>query len=242
MTLTVPRTAVVGRGRLGPALAAALRAAGVDVVGPLGRDAELEGARLVLLAVPDAAIEAAAAALAPCDGVLVGHLSGATPLAPLHPHEAFSLHPLMTVPTPDASLAGAPCAVAGTTERAVAAAEALARAAGMAPVRIAETDRAAYHAAASVASNFLVTLEDFAERLAATAGAPRELLVPLVRASVEAWAAEGAPRALTGPIVRGDEATVARQRAAVAERLPADLPLFDALADATRALAAGAAA
>ena len=79
------------------------------------------------------------------------------------------------------------------------------------------------------------------ERLAATAGAGRELLVPLVRAAVENWAAHGPERALTGPVARGDESTVARQRAAVAERTPDLLPLFDALTDATRALAARAA-
>jgi predicted short-subunit dehydrogenase-like oxidoreductase (DUF2520 family) len=83
-----------------------------------------------------------------------------------------------------------------------------------------------------------VTLEGAAERLAATAGVERELLVPLVRAAVENWAARGAEQALTGPIARGDEETVARQRAAVEERTPDLLPLFDALVDATRAVAA----
>ena len=58
-----------------------------------------------------------------------------------------------------------------------------------------------------------------------------------MRAAVENWAARGAEDALTGPIARGDEETVARQRAAVAERTPELVPLFDALADATRALA-----
>ncbi len=86
----------------------------------------------------------------------------------------------------------------------------------MAPFEIADEDRAAYHAAASVASNFLVTLEAFAERLAAPPARTATSLVPLVRATVENWAARGAERALTGPIARGDEATVARQRAAVA--------------------------
>src|SRR5437764_511938 len=83
-------------------------------------------------------------------------------------------------------------------------------------VEVADEHRAAYHAAASVASNFLVTLEAFAERLAATAGVDREHLVPLVRATVENWAALGPERALTGPVARGDEATVERQRAEVA--------------------------
>ena len=58
-----------------------------------------------------------------------------------------------------------------------------------------------------------------------------------MRAAVENWARLGAEDALTGPIARGDEATVARQRAAVEERAPDLLALFDALTDATRALA-----
>ena len=83
-----------------------------------------------------------------------------------------------------------------------------------------------------------MALEGAAERLAATAGVDRAALAPLVRASVENWAALGAREALTGPVARGDEATVAAHRAAVAERAPEDLPLWDALADATRRLAA----
>jgi predicted short-subunit dehydrogenase-like oxidoreductase (DUF2520 family) len=144
----------------------------------------------------------------------------------------------MTVPAGAGAdvLRGAGCAVDGSTPRALAAAEALAAALGMRATRVADEDRAAYHAAASIASNFLVTLEGAAERLAATAGVDRALLAPLVRAAVENWAARGAEDALTGPIARGDEQTVARQRAAVEERAPDLLPLFDALTDATRAL------
>jgi predicted short-subunit dehydrogenase-like oxidoreductase (DUF2520 family) len=229
--------AIVGAGRLGTALTAALRAAGHAVLGPLGRGADARGATTVLLCVPDGEISAAAAAVAL--GPLVGHCSGATGLEPLAPHEAFSLHPLMTVPAgarPDV-LAGAGCAVDGATPRALAAAEALAAALGMRATRVEDDDRAAYHAAASIASNFLVTLEGAAERLAATAGVDRALLAPLVRAAVENWAVLGAEQALTGPIARGDEETVARQRAAIAERTPDLLPLFDVLVDATRAVA-----
>jgi predicted short-subunit dehydrogenase-like oxidoreductase (DUF2520 family) len=230
--------AIVGAGRLGTALTAALDAAGLDVRGPLGRGATAEGAAVVVLCVPDREIAAAAAAIAP--GPLVGHCSGATGLAPLAPHEAFSLHPLMTVPANAAPgvLAGAGCAIDGATPRALEIAERLAAVLGMRATRIAEEDRVAYHAAASIASNFLVTLEGAAERLAATAGVDRELLAPLVRAAVEDWAARGAADALTGPIARGDEETVARQRAAVEERAPDLLRLFDALADATRVVAA----
>ena len=225
--------AIVGAGRLGTALAAALGAPS-----PLGRGADARGASTVLLCVPDAEIAAAAASVAL--GPLVGHCSGATGLDVLAPHEALSLHPLMTVPAgaPSSRFTGAGCAVDGSTPRALAAAEALAARLGMQATHVAGEDRTAYHAAASIASNFLVTLEGAAERLAATAGVDRALLAPLVRAAVDDWAERGAEDALTGPIARGDEATVARQRAAVAERTPDLLPLFDAMVDATRAVAA----
>ncbi|MFK4835132.1 DUF2520 domain-containing protein [Microbacterium sp. ZW T2_14] len=228
--------AIVGDGRMGRSLVAALRRAGADVRGPLGRAATARDADLVLLAVPDAEIGAAAHHIAP--GRLVGHLSGATTLEPLAPHEALGIHPLMTVASEDASFAGVPAAVAGSSPRALEAAAALTQALGMTPFPIDDADRAAYHAAASIASNFLLTLEGFAEELAATAGVPRTAFAPLVRATVENWQAQGAASALTGPIARGDDATVVRQRAAVAERMPQRLALFDALAAATRDLAA----
>ncbi len=221
---------VIGRGRLGTAIARALSAGE-----PLGRGSDGAGAEIVLLCVPDAEISAAAALIAP--GRLVGHCSGATTLEPLEPHEAFSLHPLMTVPTEGADFTGAYCAVAGSTPRALEAARALGRTLRMRAVEVDDDDRAAYHAAAAIASNFLTTLEGAAEQLLATTGVDRNALVPLVRAAVERWAEVGAERALTGPIARGDEETVERQRAAVAQRTPDLLPLFDALADATRALA-----
>jgi predicted short-subunit dehydrogenase-like oxidoreductase (DUF2520 family) len=229
--------AVVGAGRLGTALTAALRAAGLSVTGPLRRDPDLQGATLVLLCVPDGEIGAASAGITP--GPLVGHCSGATTLEPLAGHEALGLHPLMTVPagSPPEVFRGAAAAVDGSTPRALAAAEALAGLLGMRPMRIAPEDRAAYHAAASIASNFLVTLEAAAERLAATAGVDRAALAPLVRAAVDTWAELGPERALTGPIARGDEGTVARQREAVLARTPELAPLFDALVEATRALA-----
>jgi predicted short-subunit dehydrogenase-like oxidoreductase (DUF2520 family) len=229
------KLAVVGAGRLGRALTAALREAGYRIDGPLGRGAAPHHVDAVLLCVPDQEIAAAAAGLPA--GPMVGHCSGATGLAPLAPREAFSLHPLMTVTARGASFRGAGAAIAGTTERALGVARELATALGMEAVEIAERDRVAYHAAASVASNFLVTLEAAAERIAATAGVDRALLAPLVRATVENWAALGPEDALTGPVARGDEETVARQRAELAARTPELLDLFDALAGATRALA-----
>jgi predicted short-subunit dehydrogenase-like oxidoreductase (DUF2520 family) len=229
------RLAIVGRGRMGSALAGALASAGYEIVGPLGRGADGAGADVVLLCVPDGEIAGAAAVIAP--GRLVGHCAGASGLEPLAPHERFSLHPLMTVTPVGAAFAGAGAAIAGSTPRALGLAAALADALGMRPVRVAADDRAAYHAAASIASNFLIALEAAAEQLAGTVGVDRSLLVPLVRATVENWAALGPEQALTGPVARGDEGTVTRQREAVAERAPALLPLFDELVRATRSLA-----
>ncbi len=223
------RIAIIGRGRLGTALSAALRAAGRPVEGPLGRDdPPSPEAAAVLLCVPDGEIAAAAAKVPP--GPLVGHCSGATPLDVLGDRERFGLHPLMTVTDEGARFAGAGGAIGGSSERALALARALAADLGLNVVEIEDSDRAAYHAAASIASNFLVTLESAAERML---GHDRELLVPLVRATVENWARLG-DGALTGPIARGDEETVERQRAAVEDRAPDLLPLFDALVDATR--------
>ncbi|WP_445150055.1 DUF2520 domain-containing protein [Baekduia sp. Peel2402] len=236
MTPVLPACAVVGHGRLGTALADALRAAGMPVDGPLGRGASADGADLVILAVPDAEIANAASCIA--EGVLVGHCSGATTLQPLLASghtRAFSLHPLMTITTRGAVFQGAHAAVAGSDDAARATAEQLARTLGMTPFEVADDDRAAYHAAASIASNFLITLEWTAERVG---NVDRAALAPLVRATVENWAAEGPRSALTGPIARGDEATVARQREAVLARSPESVALFDALSDSTRELAA----
>jgi predicted short-subunit dehydrogenase-like oxidoreductase (DUF2520 family) len=224
--------AIVGGGRMGRALTAALAAAGARATGPHGRGFAGEGEDAVLLCVPDGQIAAAAGAVAP--GPLVGHCSGATGLDVLAPHEAFALHPLMTITHRGGDFRAAGAAVAGSSDRALALATALARTLGMRPFAIADEDRAAYHAGAVMASNFVVALESAAERVA---GVDRELLVPLVRAAVETWAQEG-DAALTGPIARGDEETVERHREAIAERAPELLALYDALAAATRQVAA----
>ncbi len=236
----IGRCAIVGLGRMGSALTAALADGPSTVDGPFGRGfdgTDASGGRydVVLLAVPDTQIATAAAMIVA--GPVVGHCAGSMGLDVLGDRESFSVHPLMTVTAEGAVFTGAGAAVAGSTARALIVARDIAVSLGMSPVEIGDSDRAAYHAAASIASNFLVTLEDAAERLLATTGADRALLVPLVRAAVENWAAVGGPAALTGPIARGDDVTVARQRAAVAERLPDLLDLFDTLAAHTAVLA-----
>ena len=231
----MPPLAIIGRGRMGTALAAALRASGADVRGPLGRGESVPSADVVLLCVPDREI-ASAAGVVPA-GPLVGHVSASAPLDLLAPHERFSLHPLLSVVGAGAQFAGAYCAIDGSSETALDAARGIASALGMRVKVVPREQRPLYHAAASVASNFLITLEGAAERLASAVGLEREALVPLVHATVDNWARQGARAALTGPIARGDVATAARQREAVADAAPDLLPLWDALAAATRELA-----
>jgi predicted short-subunit dehydrogenase-like oxidoreductase (DUF2520 family) len=228
------RCAVVGGGRVGAVLVASLAGA----VGPFGRGFEGDDHDVVVLAVPDREIERAAAAISPRPGRVVGHCSGATPLTVLAPHEAFGLHPLMTVPgvaAPARALHGAPAAIAGTTPHALAVARALADELEMRPFAIDDHDRATYHAAASIASNFLVTIEDAAEELLRAIGLERSILVPIVGQTVANWAEVGRD-ALTGPVRRGDDATVARQRDAIAGTAPDLLALFDVLVARTRAI------
>jgi predicted short-subunit dehydrogenase-like oxidoreductase (DUF2520 family) len=239
------RVAVVGRGRLGTTMAAALRDAGYDSGEPAGRG-EAPEADAIVLCVPDAEIASAAEAVAG-GAPLVGHTSGATPLTALEPArragaELFGLHPLQTFAAEGgARLSGCGCAVAGSTPAALAAAERIAADLGMAPFRVEDAQRAAYHAAASISSNFLVTLQAEAEALAKSAGIDgfdaRRMLGPLVRTSVENWIELGPRQALTGPISRGDHETVRAQRAAIAERRPELTPAFDALVERTEALA-----
>jgi predicted short-subunit dehydrogenase-like oxidoreductase (DUF2520 family) len=234
---------IVGPGRVGTALTRALRDAGVAVEGPLGRGERPTGCDAILLCVPDGEI-AAAAEVVTAAAPLLGHTSGATRLSALaHAGVAtFAIHPLQTVALSGVSFEGAGAAVAGSTPEALAFASGLAERLGMTPFEIDDEGRAAYHAAASVASNFLVTLQAAAETIAAGAGLEpeqaRALLAPLVRQTVENIAELGPDAALTGPVARGDEATVATQRAAVEEVAPELLDLFDELVRRTRDLAA----
>jgi predicted short-subunit dehydrogenase-like oxidoreductase (DUF2520 family) len=229
----IPACAIVGAGRLGTVLAA-----GLSEHPPLRRGEPVPaGTEVVLLCVPDGKIAEAAAAVPP--GPLLGHCSGATGLDVFGDREGFSVHPLMSVPTGSepSVLRGAGAAVDGTTEHALQIAHTLAGALGMRATRVATEDRVAYHAAGAIAANFLVALEACAERLAATTGITRAQLAPLVLATAEQWARLGPEAALTGAIARGDEGTVQRHRAAVAERTPEILALWDELAEVTRAVA-----
>lgn len=236
---------IVGPGRVGRSLAAAARNSGAEVE-LRDRGAGVDGlaGRTVLLCVPDSEIATLADRIGSTGTVpsLIGHTSGATGLEALAGARAaasFSVHPLQTVPDGETDLAGCPAAIAGSNPEALDVADRLATITGMRSFVVSDEDRVAYHAAASIASNFLVTIEQTAAELlgGVTAGNPREILEPLVRRSLDNWIERG-PLALTGPIARGDESTVEAHRQALAARRPELLDFYDALADRTRAIAA----
>lgn len=245
----MPPLAVIGRGRVGSSIAGAAERAGIPVR-LAGRDDWDEACReseVALLCVPDTEIAAA------CDAVstaipplrFVGHTSGATTLDALGTAlkagaEGFSLHPLQTIPERQTDVTGAPCAIAGSSVAAVGVARQLASRLGMHTFEVPEESRAAYHAAAAMASNLLVALEESAAELLDRAGvdAPsRELLAPLVLRTAANWAERG-PDALTGPVTRGDTDTVERHLEALQETAPELIPVYEALTERARALAA----
>jgi predicted short-subunit dehydrogenase-like oxidoreductase (DUF2520 family) len=222
----IERVNVIGSGRVGSSVTARLRERGV-AVGENDPD-------VVLLCVPDTAISDVSRCLTP-GRAWVGHVSGATPLAALDPHERrFSLHPLQTFAEPSgdpAQLAmqfdGAWAAITGDTAEALTVARELAETLGLQPFELADGDRTLYHAGAVFASNYLVTLQRAAVRL----GVPAEGLVPLMRGTIE----HGFE--LTGPIARSDWATVEAHKQAIRARQPELERLYDTLAEATVQLA-----
>jgi predicted short-subunit dehydrogenase-like oxidoreductase (DUF2520 family) len=183
------------------------------------------GVDVVIIATPDAAVAEVARAIAPVPTTVVLHLSGALGLDVLAPHaRRASLHPLVPLPSPEVGRvrlgSGVTFAVAGDPV-----ATRLGQALGGRCIEIDDDHRAAYHAAACIAANHLVALFGQVERVAATAGLGVDAFLELATAALHDVADLGPAAALTGPAARGDEATLARHRAALA---PQEIAGYDA--------------
>jgi predicted short-subunit dehydrogenase-like oxidoreductase (DUF2520 family) len=211
-------------GRVGSAVSARLAERGVrlDSVEP----------GLVLLCVPDRAIPEVAAEIAL--GPWLAHVSGATPLHALDPHvKRFGMHPLQSFSKargPE-QLDGAWGAVTAETDDARKLGFWLAETLGLRPFELDDADRAAYHASAAFASNYLVTIRAAARSLLEASGVPPEALDPLIRGVMDGGFE------LTGPIARGDWETVDRHLAVIRAERPELEELYLALARATAAVA-----
>lgn len=225
---------VLGAGRVGGSFARALRAAGHTVIAELRRDDDpsaIARADVVVIAVPDDALTAAAALVARLgrSGAAVIHTCGIQGLAPLHDCGPFvaAIHPAVPVASSEQPLDGAIFGVTCPDEMREWASY-FVRDLGGSALFVPEEERVRYHAALSMASNFAVaTAGDSAELLGGY-----ETLIPLLRATVENVARIGPDEALTGPIVRGDAGTVRAHLRALPPHL-----LEAYVANARRALA-----
>ncbi|MBI5480104.1 MAG: DUF2520 domain-containing protein, partial [Deltaproteobacteria bacterium] len=196
-----PRTFIVGLGRVGAALLHALREAGVPCEGddrPAAAGAPF-AADVVVLAGPDAAIIEVATALggagrlAPPHVVL--HCAGAHPADEVlggvrgRVRAVGTLHPLRSFPATAATpLRGVAFGLEGDTA-ARAAGRALVERLGGIPVEVDAAALPLYHAAAVMASNYVVALCDAAADLlqrAAPGAAPLPALLPLVASALGA--------------------------------------------------------
>jgi predicted short-subunit dehydrogenase-like oxidoreductase (DUF2520 family) len=199
------------------------------------------GTTIVILAVPDAALNEVVhdlAMMGPAPaGCVALHLSGALStdaLEPLH-HRGYavgSMHPLMAVADPwfaGDRLVGAAFAMTGEPVAIMAARRVVAELGGT-PLPIASAQRPLYHAAAVMASNYLVALTGAAVRMLGEAGVDPEdavrALIPLLRGTLDNIAQLGVPSAVTGPIARGDVDTV---RLHLARLSPEDRVLYSGL-------------
>ena len=234
---------IAGAGRVGQALGRLLRLAGEPVVAIASRTfsqaeraaafvggearaasyEETEGR--VLICAPDDAVADVASRVGSRTRIALHTCGSRGPEILLRLRErgvaVGSLHPLQTFPTPDAGverLPGCAFAVAGDPEAAEWAAAIVALLGG---TTLTIQNHALYHAAAVMASNYVVALLGAAESLMEMAGVRRDdalpALAPLIRASVENTIALGPARALTGPLQRGDAGTIALHMEALRE-------------------------
>jgi predicted short-subunit dehydrogenase-like oxidoreductase (DUF2520 family) len=262
--MNVLTVGVVGAGRVGAVLGAALSAAGHHVVAAAAvsaasreRAARLlpgavilpadEVARaatdLLLLAVPDDNLAAVVAGLdrtgALRKGQVVAHTSGAHGLGVLGDVNGMALHPAMTFTGADSDLDRLPGIAWGVTAPDRVFATRLVADLGGVPEWVAEESRPVYHAALAHGANHMVTLVNEAADLLRAAGVdePGRVLTPLLTAALDNALRMG-DAALTGPVSRGDAGTVAKHL----DRMPADaVPAYLAMARRTadRAIASG---
>jgi len=246
--------AVTGRTRRSATAASRFIGAGepaTDVAAAASR------AEIVLITTPDREIRGVCERIASGGGfrrgALVVHASGANSLDLLEAARRAGarravVHPLQSVPSRARGVENLPGSFfrVEADPGAIRQARGLVRALGGRELRLPrwggdEPSAALYHAGAVAASNFLVTLLDFAVRHLLVLGADRRqalrALLPLVRGTLANVEWLGIPAALTGPIARGDVATVAAHVAALRERAPELLGLYRLLAGATVPLA-----
>jgi predicted short-subunit dehydrogenase-like oxidoreductase (DUF2520 family) len=201
----------------------------------------LEEVELVVLAVPDDVIRAVAGSMRLYAGQAIVHTSGLLGAEILTPALAAgsnsgAFHPLVSftsdVERSVAGIAGATIAIEGD-DAVIGLLADLADAIGGVPVRLPPGAKAAYHAAAVMASGGLVALLDAVVALGAVAGLDERGSVAIYGRLMEQTLANaragGVADALTGPIVRGDAGTVEAHLEAIRRLAPGVADLYVAV-------------
>jgi predicted short-subunit dehydrogenase-like oxidoreductase (DUF2520 family) len=164
-------------------------------------------------------------------GKRVIHMSGACDLSVLDSaREAGGLvgciHPLQTFADTESAIRHLPGSTFGITadEKMKSWVLQIVKDLGGKPLFISEKDKPLYHAAACVASNYLVTLMSIVERLFVSVGFDRkdavDSFLPLVKATINNIERMGTAQALTGPISRGDIETLKKHLRAIDSKCP----------------------
>ncbi|WP_020676862.1 Rossmann-like and DUF2520 domain-containing protein [Geopsychrobacter electrodiphilus] len=180
-------------------------------------------------------------------GTTLVHCSGLHPATILFRQRdgigLLSIHPLLPFADREmavANLKDCPCALEGDQDRQALGLELITAFGGQAFLVPTEA-KALYHAAASIASNFMVGLTACARDLLISCGLDSQqalqLITPLHRATSSNILALGPEKALTGPIVRGDVSTVESHLEALRNDFPETAELYRCLARTTLQLA-----
>ena len=190
-----------------------------------------DAAELVFVTTPDDAIAPVVSQIKWRKGQSVVHCSGADSTDILQPARKLGahvgvFHPLQTFASTKKALENMP----GSTfaieaeEPLLSTLKDMATALGGHWIEIKASDKVIYHAAAVIASNYLVTLVKLATDLWQTFNIPRQqavqALLPLIRGTVNNVETIGIPKCLTGPIARGDTGTIIKHLKALQKVAP----------------------
>ncbi len=207
-----------------------------------------KSADVVFITTPDNAISDTCSSISRnngfCKNAIVLHCSGALPSTILSSAKrcgAFTgaMHPLQSFVSSKAEsnpFQGIIISVEGEND-AVNMARKIAIDLGATCMEIKTEAKTLYHAAAVVASNYLVTLFDLAFNLIEAAGIPKKealkVLKPLIEGTLSNIEKVGIPEALTGPIARGDVETVEKHVEEIGAKTPDLLSLYKSLGFST---------
>ncbi len=234
--------AIIGRGKVGRALAEALS----PVAHRAGRDAPVDiRADVVILAVRDGQLPDVVRAYARhLKAEVVLHVAGAVGpevLVPFRPLALGQWHPVLSFVDAQVTWEGAAAVMTGDAA-AIAMGRRLCASLHMVPIEPAtEIDLALYHAALALSANGMAALAASAERLLGRAGVPPEqaatVLGPLLASVARNVGRVGADSAMSGPVRRGDAPTIARHVRRLEQVAPEELPTYRASVRAQLAIA-----